>query len=189
MVFKDSHDVYNIWPRFWVSDKFEKKYKDKTPVQSWTPEHYTSCPGEVKLSDVEGEIIELIERFDIKVVGYDAMFAVQMAQDLEAATECEIAKYPQTLQAYALPTATFNQAIGNEEHRRIRHPAHPVLDWMAQHVEAEERDNMQKPTKPKDAPWLKVDGIQAMIMGIDCVHYVPEYDDGSEFAEPGSLFL
>ena len=188
MVFQDAEDVYHVWPKFWASDKFQAKYKDKTPCLEWPEDALSWHAGEVRLSEVQKDVQELIEEYDISVVGYDAMFAAQMAQDLEAETSCDIAKYPQTLQAYANGTAIFNRAIGNENRRRIRHPGHPVLDWMAKHVECEERNDMQKPTKNADTPWNKVDGIQAMIMAIDCVHYVDD-DVGSAYDEPGGLAL
>lgn len=185
LVHKTEDDEFTCWPTFWVADSFENKYGDKTPVMEWLPdEHYRVHAGEVSLPTVQREIEDMLVELSVDVLGYDQMMAGQMAQALEETTGCKLVKYPQTMNAYAQPTATLINAI---QAKRFRHPGNPVLNWMAENVQAKQVGNAKKPVRDPDKPHLKIDGIQALIMGIDCSYYVEGV--GNAYDEKGSFIL
>jgi phage terminase large subunit-like protein len=65
---------------------------------------------------------------------------------------------------FAEPTREFERlVIGGG----LRHPGHPVLTWMAQHVHVKhDVNNNKRPVKPADDDHRKIDGITAAVMAL-----------------------
>jgi phage terminase large subunit-like protein len=81
-----------------------------------TPSAVTMC--------LEKHIHELSQRFVIKSLAYDALYARHLARQLQDEDAIHVVAFRQTMMAFSPPTTEFERLlIGG----KVRHPRHPIL--------------------------------------------------------------
>ncbi len=165
----EDDETIRAWVRIWAAGGYLEQNAHRIPVTAFRDALTIHDGGQIRLAVVEQEIEAILRSCSIRVLGYDKMFAPQMAQNLADSTACGIYPFSQSLSSYAPGTARLKNAVRNG---RFKHPGNKCLDWMAGHVQSIKRGDLEKPIKDSDAPWRKVDGIQATVMAVDCLQYV-----------------
>jgi phage terminase large subunit-like protein len=157
--------VCYIQPHFWIpEDRIrERSSRDRVPYDVWSQDgsvHVT--PGNViDHRFIRAAIQDLCEVWRVAEIGYDPWSAIETATQLE---EEGITMVPirQGFASLAEPTKRFLTMI---EGGTLRHPSHPVLDWMADNlaVEIDAAGNM-KPSKKKARE--RIDGMVATVTAL-----------------------
>lgn len=157
---------FDVLPLFWVPEEGARKCerRDRVPyVQCIRDDHMEATSGEVFDYDViRRRINELNEQFEIREIAIDRWNATQLATQLEG-DGFEMVAFGQGYASMSAPTNKLEEVVLS---RKLAHPRHPVLRWMASNVsiETDAADNW-KPSKKKSVE--RIDGIVALIMGLD----------------------
>jgi phage terminase large subunit-like protein len=168
----DLEGILNVWAKIWVSWGWIEEHNHRAEFQKWAQDGWiTPHDGEaVDFDEVEADVLEILRWTRSACLGYDKMFGMQMAQNLQKKLpRVGIYKFAQSVENYAVGTAELKAAMKND---RLRQPGNPAIDWQASHVKSKIIGNYEKPVKDEDSPWKKVDTIQAIIMAIDVKRYL-----------------
>ncbi len=144
-----------------IADTADKK--NATAYKRWVNAGYLKLTdgAEINFNRITEDILDLSSHFQVVEVDYDKWRATQLAHRLtEDGANCvEIS------QAYALSPAMreMEAAIAAG---RFHHDNNPVLTWMAGNVQAKEYKGLLTPTKEKNKPQQKIDGIVSLLMGM-----------------------
>lgn len=160
----DENGVVYILEWFWIP---RDNMKDRPNVEAekyriWEKQGLiTATPGsEVDYNSVREKINLLSRDLDITEIGFDRKFATQLAQQL---TEdgFTLTDVPQT---HTHLTEAYNEIESAIIQRRFRHQGHPVMRWMMDCVDVNQRsDGAIKIVKPSRLKSRKrVDGPVAM---------------------------
>jgi phage terminase large subunit-like protein len=161
-------------PFFWAPEEGAKQreWKDRVPYVQWIRDGYIEAtPGEVIDYDrIRARINALKKLYDIREIAIDRWNATQLATQLDG-DGFDIVAFGQGYVSMTAPTKKLEELILS---RRLEHDGHPVLRWMASNVsiETDAADNW-KPSKKKSPE--RIDGIVALIMGIDRATVVSPY--------------
>jgi phage terminase large subunit-like protein len=159
-------DRYDVLCYFWVPEEGarQRERRDHVPYTQWIRQkHIEATPGEVVDYDViRKRINELGKQFNICEICIDRWNATQLATQL-GQDAFQIVAFGQGYASMSAPTKKLEELVLSG---RIAHGGNPVLRWMASNVSLEKdaADNW-KPSKKKSIE--RIDGIVAMIMGID----------------------
>ena len=169
LVFPDDEDGYDVLPYFWLpgADLRERILRDKVNYDEWSKAgHIDLTEGNViHYGAIREKIHKLNEIFEIVEIAYDRWGASKLVQDLED-DGFVIVPFGQGYASMNAPTQELMKLV--LEHK-LRHGGHPVLRWMADSVTVKQdpAGNL-KPVKPDRRKSSKrIDGIVAMIMGLD----------------------
>lgn len=162
-----------LWPIFWMTREYAERNNHLASFLNW------ATAGDLNLVDTSAimaedllpPILEAIEVIKPTLLCFDPTYAEQLALNIQKTTGVEVAKFPQTFQAYSDPTIEFRNAIRD---RRLANPGNRVLTWQASHVMGCERAGMIKPIKDDKQHHKKIDGIQAAIMADHARRNAPE---------------
>lgn len=166
MVFPLDDDRYAVLPRFWIprENMIERARRDRVPYDAWVRDgHMQATDGDVIDFGVICRDIEALgQRFDIREIAFDRWGAVQVSQTLSGAG-FEMVQFGQGFASMAAPTKELLRLVLS---RSLAHGGQPVLRWMADNmtVQQDPAGNV-KPDKKKSRE--KIDGIVALIMGLD----------------------
>ncbi|HEM2817175.1 TPA: terminase large subunit [Streptococcus suis] len=176
---------YIVLPFFWLpEDTLELRCRrDHVLYDVW------ECQGYIKTTEgnvvhygfIEKFIEDLSEIYHIKEIAYDRWNATQMVQNLEG-MGLTMVPFGQGYKDMSPPSKELYKLMMEG---KIQHGGHPVLKWMGQNVvmRQDPAGNI-KPDKEKSVE--KIDGIVALIMGLDrCIRH--QTDDGSVYDERGIL--
>jgi phage terminase large subunit-like protein len=133
---------------------------------------------------IRRKIEELSKTYDIKEIAFDRWGAVQLSQELNDAGMTVI-PFGQGFASMSPPTKELlNLVIG----KQLAHGGNPVLRWMADNlvVRQDPAGNI-KPDKAKSTE--KIDGMVALIMGLDRAIRHENHKKRSVYAERGMLSL
>ncbi|MGN1031705.1 MAG: terminase TerL endonuclease subunit, partial [Butyricicoccaceae bacterium] len=122
-------------------------------------------------------------KYHIREIAYDRWNATQMVQNLEDAGFTMV-PFGQGYKDMSPPSKELYKLLMEG---RINHGGNPVLKWMAQNIvmEQDPAGNI-KPTKAKSVE--KIDGIVALIMGLDrCIRNANE--TASVYDERGIIVI
>jgi phage terminase large subunit-like protein len=162
----DDEDLFCILPYFWLpEDTVSVRVKrDSVPYDVWQKKglfHITDG-NVVDYAAVEQKIEELGTRFNIREIAYDRWGATQMSQNLER-LGFTVVPFGQGFASMSPPTKELMRLTLSE---KIAHGGHEVLRWMADniHVRTDPAGNLKV---DKERSSEKVDGIVALIMGLD----------------------
>ena len=186
MVFPDDDgEILTIVPRFWIPEEGMKKRsdRDRVPYAEWVRQGYIqSTPGATTdYKFVIAEIMECTKKFDLREIAYDrwgAPAVVQQLEDLGFEDEKSqwasrhLIQFGQGYKSFSPPTKELMKLVLE---KKIRHGGHPVLRWNADNlVVRQDPASNVKPDKEKSTE--KIDGVVAMIMGLDRAlrHLSPE---------------
>ncbi|HEM5964528.1 TPA: terminase large subunit, partial [Streptococcus suis] len=176
---------YIVLPFFWLpKDTLELRCRrDHVLYDVWERQGYikTTEGNVVHYGFIEKFIEELSEIYHIKEIAYDRWNATQMVQNLEG-MGLTMVPFGQGYKDMSPPSKELYKLMMEG---KIQHGGHPVLKWMGQNVvmRQDPAGNI-KPDKEKSVE--KIDGIVALIMGLDrCIRH--QIDEGSVYDERGIL--
>ena len=176
---------YIVLPYFWLpEDTLELRCRrDHVLYDIWERQGYikTTEGNVVHYGFIEKFIEDLSEIYHIKEIAYDRWNATQMVQNLEG-MGLTMVPFGQGYKDMSPPSKELYKLMMEG---KIQHGGHPVLKWMGQNVvmRQDPAGNI-KPDKEKSVE--KIDGIVALIMGLDrCIRH--QNDEGSVYDERGIL--
>ncbi|QZT25574.1 terminase large subunit [Streptococcus dysgalactiae] len=176
---------YIVLPYFWLpEDTLELRCRrDHVLYDVWERHGYikTTEGNVVHYGFIEKFIEDLSEIYHIKEIAYDRWNATQMVQNLEG-MGLTMVPFGQGYKDMSPPSKELYKLMMEG---KIQHGGHPVLKWMGQNVvmRQDPAGNI-KPDKEKSVE--KIDGIVALIMGLDrCIRH--QTDGGSVYDERGIL--
>ena len=161
--------IYHLVPHFWIpEDSVERRGPNEQAMfRQWIGRRLVeTTPGNVlDFGSIRQRIKDLTAGLtNVRQIRFDPMFATQLAQQL---TEdgYKMVDISQTYRNFSEPCKEFEAALVS---RRLLHGGHPVLRWMADCVELEQRsDGAVRPRKPdRMQSGKRIDGIVAAIMGL-----------------------
>jgi phage terminase large subunit-like protein len=177
MVFPDDDgETFTIVPRFWIPEEGMKKRsdRDRVPYDQWVADGLIEAtPGATTdYRWVIAEIERCMTNFDLKEIAYDrwgAPAVVQQLDDLGFEDEKSqwaprhLIQFGQGYKSFSPPTKELMKLVLE---RKLRHGGHKVLRWNADNlVVRQDPAGNVKPDKEKSTE--KIDGVVAMIMGLD----------------------
>ncbi|HFU4055311.1 TPA: terminase large subunit [Streptococcus suis] len=176
---------YIVLPFFWLPEEtLELRCRrDHVLYDVWERQGYikTTEGNVVHYGFIEKFIEDLSEIYHIKEIAYDRWNATQMVQNLEG-MGLTMVPFGQGYKDMSPPSKELYKLMMEG---KIQHGGHPVLKWMGQNVvmRQDPAGNI-KPDKEKSVE--KIDGIVALIMGLDrCIRH--QTDEGSVYDERGIL--
>ena len=176
---------YIVLPYFWLpEDTLELRCRrDHVLYDIWERQGYikTTEGNVVHYGFIEKFIEDLSEIYHIKEIAYDRWNATQMVQNLEG-MGLTMVPFGQGYKDMSPPSKELYKLMMEG---KIQHGGHPVLKWMGQNVvmRQDPAGNI-KPDKEKSVE--KIDGIVALIMGLDrCIRH--QTYEGSVYDERGIL--
>ena len=178
-------ESYIVLPYFWLPEETLalRCRRDHVLYDVWERQGYlkTTEGNVVHYGFIERFIENLSTKYHIKEIAYDRWNATQMVQNLEDMA-LTVVPFGQGYKDMSPPSKELYKLMMEG---KVIHGGHPVLKWMAQNVvmRQDPAGNI-KPDKEKSVE--KIDGIVALIMGLDrCIRH--KDDDGSIYDERGII--
>lgn len=177
---RDETEYYVVLPFFWLPEETLalRSRRDHVPYETWEAQGlFRVTEGNVVHYDrIERDIIELGKMYHILEIGVDRWNATQLIQNLEG-EGFTMVPIGMGYKDMSPPTKELYKLLLEG---KITHGGNPVLRWMAGNVVAEtDAAENVKPSKAKSTE--KIDGIVALIMGLDrCIRHEQTgsvYDD------------
>ena len=196
LVFPEDDESYTVIPYFWIPDEniMQRINRDRVPYDVWVRQgHIQETPGNIiDYSYILHVISESGKMFDVREIAFDRWGAVKLMQDLqELGFMDEKTKHAKRHliefgQGYASMNSPTKELLKLVLEERINHGNNPVLTWMADNlvVKLDPAGNV-KPDKEKSSE--KIDGIVAMIMGLD--RALKMKGRGSKYENGGLLII
>ena len=183
---RTEEEKYIVLPFFWLPEEtLELRCRrDHVLYDVWERQGYilTTEGNVIHYGFIERFIEQLGEKYHIIEIAYDRWNATQMVQNLED-MGFTMVPFGQGFKDMSPPSKELYKLLmeGN-----IIHGGNPVLKWMAQNVVM--RQDPAGNIKPdKERSVEKIDGIVALIMGLDrCIRSIPPT---SVYDERGILFI
>ncbi len=154
-----------IWPRLYLPEAaIERRARQAAvPYRAWVEQGcLIQTPGDVADYEfIECDIVEALERFDIKGIGFDPWNAYDLTNRLMNAGAPMI-EYRQGPKSYNEPMRELERHI---RAGTLDHGGHPVLAWMASNLVAR-RDANENMAPDRKNSQDKIDGIVAALMGL-----------------------
>lgn len=181
-------DTYKVLPRFFIPEAAmrERSRRDRVPYDAWVREGYiTATPGNViDYSFILAQIDEDAQRYDLKEIAFDRWGATKIVQELQdLGGEDFVAQFGQGFASMSAPMKELEKLVLSKQ---LAHGNNPVLSWMASNIVArQDPAGNIKPDKEKSTE--KIDGIVALIMGLD--RATRHTDTGSIYESRGVLVL
>lgn len=183
---RTEEEKYIVLPFFWLPEEtLELRCRrDHVLYDVWERQEYilTTEGNVIHYGFIERFIEQLGEKYHIIEIAYDRWNATQMVQNLED-MGFTMVPFGQGFKDMSPPSKELYKLLmeGN-----IIHGGNPVLKWMAQNVVM--RQDPAGNIKPdKERSVEKIDGIVALIMGLDrCIRSTPPT---SVYDERGILFI
>ena len=167
-LYRDSTDTYHVRCWFWLPDKTvkDRQHKNHALYRQWAQDgHLLVSPGDcVDYEIVRNKIKELAKQRAVAEVALDPWNARRLISDLVDQDGFQVIETRQGFITLNEPSKELERILLD---RRLRHGAHPILDWMSRHVAIKEdpAGNI-KPVKPPRADHRKIDGITALVTGL-----------------------
>lgn len=160
----DDGTIY-LQPHFWIPAEAiaARSHRDKVPYEQWARAGLVTATdgGATDYDSVRDYVERLASRCWVQQVRMDPWNAQQVATQLQQAG-LPVEAMRQGYASISGPSKEFERGIVN---KTLRHPSHPVLDWMAGNVaiESDAAGNI-KPSKAKSTE--RIDGIVAAVMAV-----------------------
>lgn len=187
--------IYYQLPMMWITRSAVERWKHLVPYEDWIARGFLNVheEGQLDFAQIRSDIIKFCDPFTVVTLGYDAKYAIDTAPMLAEELGCEQIEFKQTLMEYAEPTQMYERLV---KLHLMRHFNHPVLNWMAGHVEVTnaDRSGNYRPVKPAVSDKKEsreshkaIDGIIAGVMACrEASHF---QEQKSIYDTPGSLAL
>jgi phage terminase large subunit-like protein len=136
---------------------------ENSHYQGWHKEGFITAAGEKEtdFSIIEGDILELAEKVELRELAFDKWQSKHIVQRLEKeGIHCE-----PFAQNKAFMSPAMKEVEAAIKSGRLHHNANPALTWMINNVVAKE-DEAENVTPSKERPDAKIDGAVALIMAV-----------------------
>jgi phage terminase large subunit-like protein len=156
---------YTTWPVFWCPESCAQQRirESRHQIDDWIAEgHIRVTPGDIIDYDaILADFIAMAKQVKVRCVALDPWNATQFGLDLKGAG-FKVYNVRQGYQTLSPASKELETLILSG---RLRHPNHPVLDWMVDNtaVEMDPAGNI-KPSKRRSSE--KIDGTVALIGGL-----------------------
>lgn len=159
-------EPYKVLPRFWIPDECvsERSRRDRVPYEAFLRDGLVAATpgGVIDYSWIVSQIAEDAESFDLQEIAFDRWGATKIIQDIQD-MGLEVVQFGQGWSSMSAPMKELEKLIIS---RKLAHGGHRVLSWMADNLVAvQDPAGNIKPDKKKSIE--KIDGIVALIMGLD----------------------
>jgi phage terminase large subunit-like protein len=192
-VFGPDEDGYYaaLW-RFWLPEESLAAATSKRPeaqrlqLREWADRGWiTLTSGNVTDYDlVEEALLEDAAVYDVRKLPFDRYDVTQLVTHLKDKLGDRVVDFPQSMAGMSAASKELEKIIAA---RKLRHGGNPVARWMASNVTIKHGPNTQ--IKPdKDNSGDKIDGVVALIMGIDMTMRQPTQEP-SPYETRGFLSL
>ena len=175
------------WLHWCPQTKLDSPRTDGVDYSAWERSgHINVIDGpRIRLNDVVRDIIDICHELGITTIGYDAKSAEWAVQQFEV----EDIEATAIKQGWALSEQAKRLESAIVE-KRVRHGSDPVTTWCVDNISAKHDDhgNVYIGKENKDSS-RKVDAVIALVTALAVEAELPETDDGSYYAQEGSLFL
>lgn len=164
---EDPTEPIQVLARFWCPEvTVRMKSLQGLPYSEWVKAGLmVATEGDVIDFDrIEHDIRELRKLYQIREIAFDRWQALQITQNLEKGG-FTVVPFGQGFASMSAPTKELARLV---KQGGIAHGKNPVLRWMAGNAfAATDAANNVKIVKPPDSNPAKVDGIVALVMGLD----------------------
>ena len=179
-------DLYVILPRFWIPEDnmVERTRRDRVPYEHFVKEGFvTATPGKVIDYDfIVDQIDQDAQKFELQEIAFDRWGATKIIQDIEE-NGMHVVQFGQGFASMSPPMKELEKLVLSH---KIAHGGNPVLSWMADNLVAKtDPAGNIKPDKQKSIE--KIDGIVALIMGLDRALHGDTPRMGSIYEQRGLL--
>jgi phage terminase large subunit-like protein len=159
-------DSFKVLPFFFVpaENAMERSRKDRVPYETWINKgHIEATEGNViDYKAIKQKLKLLATMYEIVEVAFDRWGMTQLSQELD---DEGFVMVPFG-QGFASMSAPSKELLGLVLSKKIHHGGNPVLRWMADNLTI--RQDPAGNIKPdKSTSKEKIDGMVAMIMGLD----------------------
>ncbi len=166
LVFPKDDGTYHIRPKFFIPKEGmrDKGTLHRVDYEAWEKAGFLiATPGEtVDYNYIFKQIDDDAKKFDIREVAFDRYGSESVISRIDDAG-VKVVEFGQGYVSMSTPT---KELVNLVKEQKIVHGGHPILRWNADNVivETDPAGNI-KPSKKKSTQ--KIDGIVAMIMGLD----------------------
>jgi phage terminase large subunit-like protein len=187
--------TYYQLPLMWITEFAVDKWKHLVPYEDWIKRGMLNVHEgrQLDFAKIRRDIVEFCAEFHVMTLSFDAKYAIETAPMLADELNCELIEFRQSILEYAEPTQMYERLV---KLHLMRHFNHPVLNWMAGHVEVTnpDRSGNYRPVKPAVADKQEsreahksIDGIIAGVMAIREASHADA--QRSMYDTPGALSL
>lgn len=178
-----------LWTHFWLpeDDIDDREQKEKIPYRRWAAEGWiTLTPGNVIDYDViEGEIVQLAQKYRIAEIAYDKTFATDISSRLENKHGIPMMEHQQGWRSMTAPCQTFEKLVMEQA---LRHGNNPILNRQAAHASVKIGTGGQMHiVKPTGDGVVHIDGIVAAVMATGRAMFGEKGDTMSVYAGRGMV--
>lgn len=154
--------IYTVFTRNYINEQAVMDARNAMyPAWSAKGHLIITSGNETDFGTIEGDIIDLCQKYNVRSVAYDPWSATQMAQRLQS-EGIPCVEFRQTVGNLSEPTKEVQAAM---QAGRIRHNGDPVLEWCIGNVVGHYDTNSNvKPNKSREES--KIDSALAMIMAV-----------------------
>jgi phage terminase large subunit-like protein len=171
---------WHTMQRYWIPemDITERSRRDHAPYAAWRAAgRVTATEGNTTdFRFIQSEVISLANKYDIRAIGYDRVFAGEIIQGLQD-EGLRLLDYGQGFTDMAAPVAEIERLVIGRE---LRHGGDPVLRWMASNAVVRS-DPMGNKRIDKERSTEKVDGMVALAMGVGVTQKIWSPSGGPQF--------
>jgi len=170
---------YYAFPTFYLPESSLDTSKNADRYAGWAKtEHLELHDGEeIDLNLIQEEVLAIPKQHRLAEVGFDMWQAAQMGQSLRAAG-VETVEVKTTYQHMSGPMRELEAALASG---RFHHPDNPIFNWMASNVVAKSAGNDDRIRPVKEAPENKIDGMVALLMGMNRMMSMEDKGDINDF--------
>lgn len=159
-------EMYQVLARFWIPEDnmVERSRKDRVPYDVFVRDGLlTPTPGNViDYAWILHQVAEDAEEFDLQEIAFDRWGATLIYQQLDD-MGIKAVEFGQGFSSMSPPSKELDKLM---RAGKIAHGGNKVLTWMADNVVVKE-DPAGNIKPAKDKSTEKIDGIVALIMGLD----------------------
>jgi len=166
LLFPNDNGSYEIITRFWIpkDNMRERVQRDKVPYFDWHKKRLiTTTEGNViDYEYIEKDVLELAEKFNIKMLAYDRWNSSDIIRRLTDEEFTELIPFGQGFVSMSPPTKQI-EVLSLQE--RLNHGDNEVLNWMCSNVVLK-KDPSDNWKIDKDKSIEKVDGMVSLAMAL-----------------------
>jgi phage terminase large subunit-like protein len=164
-IFPDGAGGVDVLTRCWTpSDTLTgRERQDQAPYRVWADEGFLDvCDGgEIDYEAVRAAVVDLTNRFDVRMVAADPWNAKQFLQECDR-DGIPVLEVRQGFASLSYPTKELERLVVT---RRLRHGAHPVLSWCASNAVAQ-KDGAGNIKLAKDKSHGRIDAMAALVNAV-----------------------
>lgn len=161
----DGRDHFYFFPTFYLPETALEAGKNADRYQGWHKAGFLEVHEgeEIDFNQIQAELLEVPEDFQVDEIGFDMWQAAQMSQTLRD-QGLETVSVKTTYTDMSGPMRELEAALASG---RFHHPDNPILNWMASNVVAKCAGDDDRIRPVKELPENKIDGMIALLMAMN----------------------